>query len=63
MRQKTPPVVVIKKSRKLPDVEVVFTPEPSLEIIHCPKNYANDYKPEPTAKPRAKIQFNQEWRT
>lgn len=63
MRQKNPPVIVIKKSRKLPDVEVVFTPEPNLEIIHCPKSYAKNCKPQLTAKPRAKIQFNQEWRT
>lgn len=56
------PIIVIKKSRKIPEIEVVFTPDVEMKIIHCEKGYARGIHPEPTAKRKAKIKYSESWK-
>lgn len=53
MKQKTPPIVVIKKKPKIPkELLVYFTPETKVELIKT--GYARGISPEPTVKPHGK---------
>lgn len=60
--KKKPPIVFIKKSRKIPQIEVVFTPEVEMKIVRCPKSYAKGAEPSPTVKRKSKIKYEQSWR-
>lgn len=58
--KRKPPVVIIKKSRK-----VVFEPETKLKVIHCPTKWAEGYKADHVVKPKRKksplINYNSDW--
>lgn len=61
---KKPFVIEYKKSRKISyEIDVVFTPEPKIELIQkIPAGYAIGISPEPTAKRKSKIDYNNSWR-